>query len=185
MGLGGQIFSLTFWLRRNRNLPVHDLPPSVYRRLFAGIQMWTIATALCPVLTPAVTVFAGTLTGLFAMTVFIADWLIVCGYLNPVHRGYQNQWQPLFEIGARGCLDCDDWRIVEPVATQGMDSAVCFLEFSFPRVRQCANHHNQGIRPAREPLQIRPKPQCPGPGRGIPHYQTQALGEALIHVHDD
>ena len=89
LGLGGHLFSITFWFRQKRNLPVHELPPSVYRRLFAGIQMWAIAGVLCPVLTPEVATFIAIVTGFFAMSAFTVDWLIVCGYLDPYHRGYK------------------------------------------------------------------------------------------------
>ena len=105
LGLGGHIFSFTFWLRSKLQLPIHDLPPSIYRRLFAGIQMWTIATMFWPTLTPTIATFTGVLTGGFAGAIFITDWLIVCGYLNPQLPHYKtlirliqivlNQWLPL------------------------------------------------------------------------------------------
>jgi CDP-diacylglycerol--glycerol-3-phosphate 3-phosphatidyltransferase len=79
IALARYLFLGGLWLRRRWGRPVYDLPLSVSRRLFAGLQMGFLAFVLMPVFSPPATFIAA---GLFAfpfLARFLGDWLLVSG----------------------------------------------------------------------------------------------------------
>jgi CDP-diacylglycerol--glycerol-3-phosphate 3-phosphatidyltransferase len=71
------------WLLRRKGKPVHELPYSLQRRIFAGIQFIFIAVMLFPVFSPPLTWAAATLFSLPFLAGFLRDWLVVSGALQP------------------------------------------------------------------------------------------------------
>ena len=65
--------------RRHRNLPVYPLPPSVLRRILAGLQMGFVALALLPAFSSAVTRLLGVVFMVPILAGFLLDWLAVSG----------------------------------------------------------------------------------------------------------
>lgn len=89
LGLARYLFVLGTWWRRRRGLPLHDLPPSVHRRLFAGFQMGFMSAVLWPILPPAGATIAGTLFAIPTALGFLRDWLVVSGRLTPDSPRYR------------------------------------------------------------------------------------------------
>ena len=88
------------WLRQRRGLPLYDLPPSVRRRGFAGLQMGLGAALLFPVFSPPGTHIVAALFSLPFLTGFLYDWLLASGALRPrpAAPGWQERllhWLPL------------------------------------------------------------------------------------------
>jgi CDP-diacylglycerol--glycerol-3-phosphate 3-phosphatidyltransferase len=79
IALARYLFLGGLWLRRRQGLPVNDLPPSISRRLFAGLQMGFIAFVLLPVFSPPVTFIAAGLFAVPFLAGFLRDWLLACG----------------------------------------------------------------------------------------------------------
>jgi CDP-diacylglycerol---glycerol-3-phosphate 3-phosphatidyltransferase len=85
LSLAYYLFEGGLWLRARRGLPVHRerLRPSGYSRVYAGLQMGFVATVLFPVLGPPATSIAATLFMLPTGTLFVRDWLVGTGRLDP------------------------------------------------------------------------------------------------------
>ena len=75
--MGGQ------WLLECLGKPVHELPPSIRRRGFAGLMMGFLAAVLLPVFSPPGLHIAATLFGLPFLVGFGWDWLVVSGVIRP------------------------------------------------------------------------------------------------------
>jgi CDP-diacylglycerol--glycerol-3-phosphate 3-phosphatidyltransferase len=93
VGLARYLFVFGIWLRRCLGLPVSDLPPNVFRRALAGVQMGFIAVALLPVFTPPATWVAAALFALPLLVGFLRDWFFVSGVLDPTQL--PGSWQRL------------------------------------------------------------------------------------------
>jgi phosphatidylglycerophosphate synthase len=85
LGAAYYLFHGGLWLRRRRGLPVHldRMRASLYTRQFAGCQMGLVATALFPVLGPPATTITAALFVAPSLTLFVRDWLVVTGRLDP------------------------------------------------------------------------------------------------------
>ena len=79
VGLARYLFVGGLWLRRRMGKPVYDLPPNMFRRALAGVQMGFIAVALMPLFTPPATHVAAALFALPLLTGFVRDWFAVSG----------------------------------------------------------------------------------------------------------
>lgn len=75
------LFLMGIWLRKSRGLPVYDLPPSIRRRAFAGVQMGFLFFVLMPVFSPPYTYIAAFVFAVPFLIGFLIDWLIVSGHL--------------------------------------------------------------------------------------------------------
>ena len=75
------LFLMGIWLRKRRGLPVYDLPPSIRRRAFAGVQMGFLFFVLLPVFSPPYTYIAAFVFAVPFLIGFLIDWLIVSGHL--------------------------------------------------------------------------------------------------------
>jgi CDP-diacylglycerol--glycerol-3-phosphate 3-phosphatidyltransferase len=80
VALARYLFLSGLWLRRRRGLPVNDLPSSISRRLFAGLQMGYLAFVLLPVFSPPSTFIAAGLFAIPFLAGFLRDWLLVSGF---------------------------------------------------------------------------------------------------------
>ncbi len=82
VALARYIFMGATWLRRRQGLPVHELPPSVRRRTFAGIQMGFLFFILMPVFSPPGTHIAALVFAAPFLAGFMIDWQYTCGRLQ-------------------------------------------------------------------------------------------------------
>ncbi len=92
LGLARYLFLLGLWWRQRRNLPLHEMPPSVHRRIFAGFQMGFMSVVLWPIVPPMGATIAGTLFAAATAVSFLRDWLVVSGRLDPASVSYK-RWQ--------------------------------------------------------------------------------------------
>jgi len=69
-------------LRRRRGLPVYELPPSIRRRAFAGVQMGFLFFILWPIFSPPSTYVAAVVFAAPFLIGFLIDWLITSGHLK-------------------------------------------------------------------------------------------------------
>ena len=95
VALARYLFLGGLWLRRRRGLPVYDLPPSISRRLFAGLQMGFTAFVLLPVFSPPSTFIAAGLFAVPFLAGFLRDWLLVSGTLNPATTNHSQLGLPM------------------------------------------------------------------------------------------
>jgi CDP-diacylglycerol--glycerol-3-phosphate 3-phosphatidyltransferase len=93
-------FVAGLWLRRRFEMPVFDLPPSLTRRMLAGLQMGFLALMLWPIFTPPGTYLAAVLFGLPFLLGFAQDWLYVSGALKPSGPA-RRTWAPAAALTAR------------------------------------------------------------------------------------
>jgi CDP-diacylglycerol--glycerol-3-phosphate 3-phosphatidyltransferase len=91
IALARYLFLGGLWLRRRLGLPVNELPPSISRRLFAGLQMGFLAFVLLPVFAPPGTYIAAGLFAVPFLSGFLRDWFIVSGMLEP--RNADRRWR--------------------------------------------------------------------------------------------
>ncbi len=82
VGLARYLFLGGLWLRKRLNKPIYELPPSLSRRIFAGLQMGFLAILLWPLFSPPGTHIAAALFGLPLLFGFGRDWLYVSGVLK-------------------------------------------------------------------------------------------------------
>ena len=83
VALARPLFLAGLWLRNRLGKPNQDLPPSLSRRVFAGLQMGFLAIVLWPLFSPPGTHIAAALFGLPLLSGFVLDWLIVSGIFQP------------------------------------------------------------------------------------------------------
>lgn len=74
--------------RARRNLPVHDLPPSQYRRYWAGFQMGFLTVALWPIAPPSGVMLVGLVYLGPILAGFMRDWLVMSDRLDPTADWY-------------------------------------------------------------------------------------------------
>ncbi|MDI6695526.1 MAG: CDP-alcohol phosphatidyltransferase family protein [Anaerolineales bacterium] len=82
VGLARYLFLGGLWLRKRLDKPIYELPPSLSRRIFAGLQMGFLAILLWPLFSPPGTHIAAALFGLPLLFGFGRDWLYVSGVLK-------------------------------------------------------------------------------------------------------
>jgi CDP-diacylglycerol--glycerol-3-phosphate 3-phosphatidyltransferase len=88
------LFLLGIWLRRRRGLPVVNLPPSIRRRAFAGIQMGFLFFILLPFFSPSHTHIAAFVFAAPFLIGFLVDWLTVSGHrLGESSIPLSNRWK--------------------------------------------------------------------------------------------
>ncbi len=95
LGIARPWFILGIWWRQRQGKPVHEMVPSVHRRIFAGFQMGFMSAVLWPIIPPQMTMIAGTIFGLATGLGFLRDWWTVDGRLNPHHPTFKNFWRRL------------------------------------------------------------------------------------------
>lgn len=88
-GIPRYLFIVGLWQRKRTGAPVYDLPPSVTRRVLAGLMMGFASVVIWPLFSPPGTLIAGLLFGVPFLAGFLRDWLIVSGRIDPTVRWYQ------------------------------------------------------------------------------------------------
>lgn len=104
VGLARYLFLAGEWLRRRLGKPVYPLPPSLNRRVFAGLQMGFLAVALWPIFSPPGIHIAAALFGLPLLVGFGLDWLFISGAIRrrPGHAaGLQSRVEHWLPLGLR------------------------------------------------------------------------------------
>lgn len=101
LGLARYLFVLGLWLRRRLGRPIHDLPPSAHRRVFAGFQMGFLSVVLWPILPRPMAVIAGTLFAAATGLGFLRDWLVTSGALDPAAASYRRAQGALYRLFAQ------------------------------------------------------------------------------------
>ncbi len=91
IGIARFLFLGGMALRTRLGWSIHPLPPSVSRRLFAGMQMGLMAALMLPLFSPPATHIAATLFGLPLLIGFVKDWLYVSGVIQPVVPALQDR----------------------------------------------------------------------------------------------
>ncbi len=76
-------------IRERRGLPVCELPPSDYRRYWAGFQMGFLTVALWPIAPASGVTLVGLVYLLPILVGFGRDWLVVSDQLDPADGQYQ------------------------------------------------------------------------------------------------
>lgn len=79
VGLARYLFLLGLWIRKQKGLPVYDLPPRRFRRGLAGAQMGFLAAVLFPVFSPPATIVAAYFFLTPFIFFFLLDFLAISG----------------------------------------------------------------------------------------------------------
>ncbi len=88
VGLARYIFLLGIWVRKQAGKPVNELPPSIRRRAFAGLQMGFLGIMLMPLFTPPGTYWAAGLFTFMFLAGFLLDWLYLSGAVTSEQVGH-------------------------------------------------------------------------------------------------
>lgn len=83
VALARYLWLVGIWLRKRLGKTIYELPPSLSRRGFAGLQMGLLAVMLWPIFTPPGTHIAASLFALPFLVGFTKDWLYVTGAIQP------------------------------------------------------------------------------------------------------
>lgn len=83
VGLARYVYLAVVWFRERTGRPVFELPPSVRRRAFAGMQMGFIAVMLMPLFSPPGTHVVANLYMLIFLAGFAYDGLIASDVIHP------------------------------------------------------------------------------------------------------
>ena len=121
LGLARYLFVFGLWQRRRLGRPIHDLPPSAHRRVFAGAQMGYLSVVLWPILPRPMAVIAGSLFAAATGLGFLRDWLVASGALDPVSSGYRHTQTALYRLF--GVWLPPFWRLALVVALASVLSA--------------------------------------------------------------
>jgi CDP-diacylglycerol--glycerol-3-phosphate 3-phosphatidyltransferase len=100
LGLARYLFLFGLWLRRRSGRPIHEMTPSVHRRLFAGFQMGFLSVVLWPIVPRPMALIAGAIYGVATGSGFLRDWLVVSGALDPASAAYRRAQAALFRLFA-------------------------------------------------------------------------------------
>jgi CDP-diacylglycerol--glycerol-3-phosphate 3-phosphatidyltransferase len=100
LGLARYLFVFGLWLRRRLGRPIHDIPDSAHRRIFAGFQMGFLSVVLWPILPRPMAVIAGSLFAAATGLGFLRDWLVAAGSLDPAHPTYWRAQRFLYRLFA-------------------------------------------------------------------------------------
>lgn len=112
VGLARYIFVAALWLREKQGKQTLEMPPAVWRRIFAGVQMGFIVAMLVPILTPPATTITATLFMIPFLGGFIYDWLgmtqtisqeTLARFFAQFSKPFYTNWLPLslrfFSVG--------------------------------------------------------------------------------------
>ena len=133
LGLGRYLFVFGLWVRRRWQLPIHDIPPSVHRRVFAGFQMGFMSAVLWPIVPPAGATIAGTMFALATAVSFGRDWLVAIGRLDPTNPTYNQALRRVYHLTrywlpvlARLVLFVGILSILQRLRIENLESAIFF-----------------------------------------------------------
>uniref|UniRef100_UPI0035B2B983 CDP-alcohol phosphatidyltransferase family protein n=1 Tax=Promineifilum sp. TaxID=2664178 RepID=UPI0035B2B983 len=98
LGLARYFFVFGLWLRRRLGRPIHDIPDSAHRRIFAGFQMGFLSVVLWPIVPRPMALIAGSLFAAATGLGFLRDWLVASGVLDPRHSAYLRVQRFLYRL---------------------------------------------------------------------------------------
>lgn len=100
VALARYLFVFGLWWRRRRNKPIFDLPPSVHRRIMAGMLMGMMTVVLWPILPAAMATAAGFVIAIPVLLGFGRDWLFASGRLQGDNLAYLRVQRSLYRLMA-------------------------------------------------------------------------------------
>lgn len=89
LGMARYLFLFGIRWREKAGLTVHDLSPSVHRRIIAGLQMAFMSVVLWPIVPPEGAYLVGALFFAASAASFIRDWMVVSGAIDPSSPAYR------------------------------------------------------------------------------------------------
>ena len=113
IGVARYLFVWGLWWRGRRGLPIFDIPPSIQRRILAGVQMGLLTVVLWPILPAPMATLAGTLVAVPTLIGFGRDYAIAAGWLDPANVPY-NQIRHFLAVLLMRWLP-PVWRLLLPV----------------------------------------------------------------------
>jgi CDP-diacylglycerol---glycerol-3-phosphate 3-phosphatidyltransferase len=94
VALARYLFLIGMLIRSKSGYRNHELPASVRRRAFAGLQMGFLSVMLWPLFTPPGTYVAALFFAIPFLSGFLMDWLVLSGVLQPADVSkYKDAWR--------------------------------------------------------------------------------------------
>lgn len=101
VGLARYLFVVALKWRKQQGLATFDLPPSVHRRILAGIITGILTVALWPIVPAEMSIIVASVYGLPLLLGFIRDWLIASGRLEASDGRYLRLQARLYHLFAQ------------------------------------------------------------------------------------
>lgn len=101
IGLARYLFLFGIWWRQRHGKPCYDMPPSVHRRVTAGVLMGMMTVVLWPILPAEMAAIAGAVFAIPVLLGFLRDWLFVAGHLQANNQAYARIQRDLYLVMAR------------------------------------------------------------------------------------
>lgn len=114
VALARYLFVFGLWWRNKIGRPVYDIPPSVHRRIMAGMMMGMMTVVLWPILPATMATVAGFVIAVPILLGFLRDWLFASGHLNDENKRYRQLQHGLYVMMALWLPLV--WRLVLTVA---------------------------------------------------------------------
>ncbi len=105
VGLARYLFVIGIWWREKQGRAVFALTESAQRRISAGLQMSFLSVVLWPIVDQPFTSVAAYAFGLPFLAIFLRDWLVVSGRLDPTQSRYL-RWRRAIHFLAYRVLPC-------------------------------------------------------------------------------
>jgi CDP-diacylglycerol--glycerol-3-phosphate 3-phosphatidyltransferase len=102
VGLARYLFIFGIWWRRRQGKPCYDLPPSVHRRIMAGMLMGMMTVVLWPIVPAEMATLGAVVFAIPILLGFTRDWLFTAGYLQTNNQVYLRLQRTLYLLMARG-----------------------------------------------------------------------------------
>lgn len=100
VGLARYLFVGGLWWRARQGLPVHDLAPSVHRRILAGMMMGMMTVVLWPIVPAPMSRIAASMIAVPVLLGFWRDWLLVSGRITAQDARYQRIQRRVYALFA-------------------------------------------------------------------------------------
>lgn len=127
VGLARYLFLFGMWWRERHENHCYDIPPSVHRRVMAGMLMGMMTVVLWPIVPAEMATLAGVVIAVPILLGFIRDWLFSAGHLQSENLAYRRIQRILYVSMAR--LFPPLWRLLLAL------SMVLILRSSMPWYR--------------------------------------------------
>jgi CDP-diacylglycerol--glycerol-3-phosphate 3-phosphatidyltransferase len=101
VGLARYLFVFGLWWRRRAVRPVYGIPPSIHRRIMAGMLMGFMTVVLWPIVPAAMATVAGFIITIPVLLGFSRDWLFASGRLQACNPAYRRIQYTLYVLVAR------------------------------------------------------------------------------------
>ncbi len=100
VALARYLFVAGLWWRKRQGRPVFEIPPSVHRRIMAGMLMGMMTVVLWPILPAAMATIAGFVIAIPVLLGFFRDWLFASGRLSNENQQYRHLQRWLYVLFA-------------------------------------------------------------------------------------